>query len=254
LGSLETMLEPLAAGDAEIAAVLFDFAGTLLVPRPPDELLAGAAERAGISLAASELDDLAQAYLAAGVPGAPYPRQIPEHLVELYGRRDLTAENHRRAYVGLFETISHPRGGLEELPSAVYEQILDPEGWVPYADAVETVEEIAGRGVAVGLTSNVGFDIRSVLRHHGLGRLADTATLSFEVGCVKPDPRIFRMALDRIGARASSALMVGDHERADGGARALGMRTLILPMTEPGSVHGLDRVLELVDGGRADSG
>jgi HAD superfamily hydrolase (TIGR01509 family) len=254
LGSLETMLEPLAAGDAEIAAVLFDFAGTLLVPRPADELLARAASRAGISLTSSELDELAQAYLAAGVPGAPYPRRVPRHLLGVYGRRDLAPESHRRAYVGLLETISHPRSGLEGLPGAVYEQILDPDGWVPYADAEETVKEIAGRGVAVGLTSNVGFDIRAVLRHHGFGRLADAATLSFEVGCVKPDPRIFRMALDRIGATASTALMVGDHERADGGAKALGMRTLILPMTEPGSVHGLGQVLELLDGGRADSG
>jgi FMN phosphatase YigB (HAD superfamily) len=48
--------------------------------------------------------------------------------------------------------------------------------------------------------------------------------------------------------------MVGDDERADGGARVLGMRTLILPMTEPASVHGLGEVLELLDGGPADSG
>ncbi|HWD84720.1 MAG TPA: HAD-IA family hydrolase [Solirubrobacteraceae bacterium] len=248
------MLEPRPAPDGEISAVLFDFAGTLLVPRAPDELVAGAARRAGIGMSRSELDELAQAYLAAGVPGAPYPRRVPEHLVELYGRRDLTAENHRGAYVGLFETVSRPRAGLDGLPEAVYEQILGPEGWVPYADAVKTVEAIAGQGVRVGLTSNVGFDIRAILRHHGFGRLADTCTLSFEVGCVKPDPRIFRIALERMGATASATLMVGDDERADGGARVLGMRTVILPMTEPGSVHGLGQVLELLDGGRADSG
>ncbi|HWD64584.1 MAG TPA: HAD-IA family hydrolase [Solirubrobacteraceae bacterium] len=248
------MFQPLAASDAEISAVLFDFAGTLLVPRRADELVAGAAGRAGISLSSAELDALAQAFLSAGVPGAPYPRHIPEHLVELYGRRDLTAENHRGAYVGLFRTISPPRPGLEELPEAVYEQILRPEGWVAYADAVDTVEEVARRGLRVGLTSNVGFDIRPILRHHGFGRLADTCTLSFEVGCVKPDPRIFRMALEQLGASASATLMVGDHEQADGGARALGIRTLILPMTEPGTVHGLHRVLELVAGGPSDSG
>lgn len=248
------MLEPRPDGDAEISAVLFDFAGTLLVPRPPIELLTGAARRAGISLTPAELDELAQAYLAAGVPGAPYPSRVPEHLAELYDGRDLTAENHRGAYVGLFETVPHPRPGLDELPEAVYEQILRAEGWVPYADAAETVEAIAARGLAVGLISNVGFDIRDILRQHGLGRLADTCVLSFEVGCVKPDPRIFRIALERLGRGASATLMVGDHERADGGARALGMQALILPMTEPASVHGLDQVLDRLDGGRADSG
>jgi HAD superfamily hydrolase (TIGR01549 family) len=240
------------AGDGEIRGVLFDFAGTLLVPRPPDELLAGAARRAGLSLAPSELEKLAGAYLAAGVPGAPYPRFVPDHLVELYARRDLSADNHRRAYVGLFETISPPRAELEALPEAVYAEILEPEGWVAYADAASTVAEIAGRGLRVGLISNVGFDIREILRCHGMGRLAENCTLSFEIGCVKPDPRIFRAALDQLGTPAPNTLMVGDHERADGGARAVGMRTLILPMTDPGTVHGLGSVLEVLAGGWDD--
>jgi HAD superfamily hydrolase (TIGR01509 family) len=248
------MVHPRPVSDPEITAVLFDFAGTLLVPRPPRELLDAAARRAEIHLTSSELDELAQAYLAAGVPGAPYPRHIPEHLVELYDRRDLTPEDHRGAYVGLFKAIPQSRPGLDQLPEAVYQEILHPQGWVPYADAVQTVEQIAARGVAVGLLSNVGFDIRPILRHHGFGRLAESSTLSFEVGCVKPDPRIFMIALERLGASASTALMVGDHERADGGARTLGMRALILPMTEPGGVHGLARVVELVSGGRPDSG
>jgi HAD superfamily hydrolase (TIGR01509 family) len=239
--------------NAEIRAVQFDFAGTLLVPRAPRELLSSAAGHAGLSLTDSELDDLAGAYLAAGVPGAPYPRHIPEHLTEVYERRDLSPDNHRRAYVGLFETIRHPRPGLEALPVAVYEEILRPDGWTPYADAAATVEELARRGLRLGLTSNVGFDIRPILRHHGLGRLLENCTLSFEVGCMKPDPRIFELALRRLGCSASETLMVGDHERADGGARAVGMPTLILPMTEPGTVHGLERVLATIDGGVADA-
>lgn len=248
------MLEPRPASDGEITAVLFDFAGTLLAPRPADELLAGAARRARIELSPAELQELAEAYVAAGVPGGPYPREVPGHLVELYEQRDLTAENHRGAYLGLFEMIPLRRAGLEGLAAAVYEQILRPEGWVPYADAVDTVEALAARGIRVGLLSNVGFDIRAILREHGFGRLAETCTLSFEVGCAKPDPEIFRIALERIGATATGTLMVGDHEWADGGGRSIGMPTLILPMTAPGTVHGLHQVLALLDGGRADSG
>jgi FMN phosphatase YigB (HAD superfamily) len=43
------------------------------------------------------------------------------------------------------------------------------------------------------------------------------------VGAVKPDPAIFRAAVDALGVPAQSCLMVGDSEEADGGARALGM-------------------------------
>ena len=46
--------------------------------------------------------------------------------------------------------------------------------------------------------------------------------LSFEVGAVKPDPRIFEIALERLGVDANEAVMVGDSEEADGGAAALG--------------------------------
>jgi hypothetical protein len=40
--------------------------------------------------------------------------------------------------------------------------------------------------------------------------------------------------------------MVGDHPTDDDGGGALGIRTLILPMSPPGARHGLDRVLALV--------
>jgi FMN phosphatase YigB (HAD superfamily) len=46
--------------------------------------------------------------------------------------------------------------------------------------------------------------------------------LSFEVGVVKPDAAIFETALSRLGVDAAHAVMVGDSDEADGGARAVG--------------------------------
>jgi HAD superfamily hydrolase (TIGR01509 family) len=227
--------------------VLFDFAGTLLVPRPAGELIGAAARAIGLDLAAGERDRLAAGYLEAGIPGAPYPRRVPESLRDVYDGRDLSGDAHRTAYVSLFRTVAHPPG-MEALPEAVYEQILAPEGWIPYADAAGVVEEIARCGLRVGLVSNVGFDIRGILREHGLGRLAERSTLSFEVGAIKPDRRIFLEALRELGTRPERTLMVGDHPEADGRADRVGMRTLILPMTEPGTVHGLGQVLGVLNG------
>jgi FMN phosphatase YigB (HAD superfamily) len=62
----------------------------------------------------------------------------------------------------------------------------------------------------------------------------------------KPSPVIFEHALASLDALPAEALMVGDHPVADGGAAELGLRTLILPMSAPGSRHGLARVLDLV--------
>jgi putative hydrolase of the HAD superfamily len=50
----------------------------------------------------------------------------------------------------------------------------------------------------------------------------------------KPDARIFRAALDRLGVPAERTVMVGDNLEADiVGARRVGMRTILL--TRPGA-------------------
>ena len=228
-----------------ITAVLFDLAGTLLIPRPAGDWVVRAAEELGVRMSEEELGALADQYLAAGLPGSPYPASIPEHLATAYETRDLDSAAHREAYVGLLLTLPEPCDGFAE---AVYAQSMDPDTWVPYADTAEVVGALADAGVPVGIVSNAGFDLRPVLRHHGLDALAERCTLSFEHGAVKPDPSIFEAAINTLRATPQSTLMVGDHPTADGGAAALGCPTLILPMSPPGATHGLDRVLRLVLG------
>lgn len=73
----------------------------------------------------------------------------------------------------------------------------------------------------------------------------DEFVLSFEVGAVKPDPAIFTAALDRLGVAAADALMVGDSEEADGGARALGCRfALVDPLPTVERPDGLITALQ----------
>jgi len=86
--------------------------------------------------------------------------------------------------------------------------------------------------------------MRTVLDREGLTPLINGVVLSYEVGLVKPDIRIFQAALDAIACPANEALMVGDSGRDDSGGTALGIRTLILPRTS-GRVHGLGAVVSL---------
>ena len=90
---------------------------------------------------------------------------------------------------------------------------------------------------------------RDVLDRDGLTPWYDEIVLSYEVGVVKPDTRIFAAALDRLSLPASDVLMVGDNANDDGGGTHLGLRTLILPRTS-GRVHGLSAVTALVTGPR----
>ena len=60
-------------------------------------------------------------------------------------------------------------------------------------------------------------------------RFVDAAVTSFEVGELKPSPKIFHAALDAVGARAAEAVMVGDSYEDDvHGALALGIAGAIL--------------------------
>lgn len=234
-----------------IDTVIFDFAGTLFMPRFGAEQVRKAAESLGLELAAEDCLRLAGDCWAAGFPGGPSPTVVPDQLRPIYDHRDLSSEHHRAAYVGLISAIDHPH---RDLPGAIYELVLQPENWMLYADAREVIEALKRRDIRIGVLSNVGFDIRPILVGHGLGALAPFCTMSYAVGVVKPDPRIFEAALRALGSEPSRTLMVGDHADADRGGEALGIRTLILPMSSPGGDHGLAQVLELIDPARRGAG
>lgn len=226
------------AGD--VRAVLFDVAGTLAMPEDRDAWLAAAADAAGITLD-GDAAALAIRLEGAGRPGGPYPASVPEPLREAYAARDRDPRAHRAAYTGLLSTVAEPR-----LATALYERILDPDGWIVYADSVRVLRALRERGVRVAAVSNVGYDLRPVLRAHGLLELFDAVVFSFEAGSIKPEPAIFLGACEALGVEPAAALMVGDHAAADGGAADAGIRTLLLPMSPAGTTHGLAAVLALV--------
>jgi putative hydrolase of the HAD superfamily len=99
---------------------------------------------------------------------------------------------------------------------------MAPAAWSPYPDAVEVLGGLRERGIAVGVVSNIGWDLRPVFRAHGLDRFVDTYVLSYEHGFRKPDPRLFRLACTALDVDPATVLMVGDDRRADGGAAARG--------------------------------
>jgi putative hydrolase of the HAD superfamily len=99
---------------------------------------------------------------------------------------------------------------------------MTPAAWAPYPDAAGVLAALRERGIAVGVVSNIGWDLRPVFRAHGLDLYVGAYVLSYEHGIQKPDPRLFRRACDVLGVAPEDTLMVGDSRPADGGAAALG--------------------------------
>jgi putative hydrolase of the HAD superfamily len=96
-----------------------------------------------------------------------------------------------------------------------------------YEDVEPVIDELRGHGLKIGFVSNGARDLREFVRHHALD--ADVTVASRYHGKVKPDPTIFRKALDQLGVEPGEAAMVGDHLEDDfEGARALGMRAVLI--------------------------
>ena len=99
-----------------------------------------------------------------------------------------------------------------------------------YGDVIAHLDLLRDAGVTVGIVSNMAVDGASLASNLGLSPHIDFAVTSSEVGCEKPDPRIFAEALRRSGAVDSqSAVMVGDQPESDlEGAANFGMDAILL--------------------------
>jgi epoxide hydrolase-like predicted phosphatase len=74
------------------------------------------------------------------------------------------------------------------------------------------------------LMSNAWDDLRQVIHEKWHFEDAfDTLIISAEVKLVKPDPLIFRLALEQLGVEASQAIFVDDMRRNVDGAKAVGL-------------------------------
>jgi putative hydrolase of the HAD superfamily len=207
-------------------AVLFDFGHTLVDFHRTQEALHAAYEqiRARVEAVAymevPELLDLVER-VAGGV----------DRLVE-ESYRQLRLEELDQATL-LHESFSSI--GFD-LPEDVMEHIvaLDHSAYsnslAVESEVLSTVTSLREAGFRMGIVSNVSLRpdlMRQDLDRLGLSPLMDAAVFSSEVGVRKPDPRIFREALNRVGANPAHTVFVGDRLYDDiGGAQAVGMRTV----------------------------
>jgi HAD superfamily hydrolase (TIGR01549 family) len=168
---------------------------------------------------------------------------LPEDLRADWDRRDLDADVHRAVYLAALRCAG---AGLDApgVAETLYERMINPAEWKPYPDTKAALTRLHTAGVPVAVVSNIAWDIRNIFELHGLTGLVNEFVLSYQEGVVKPDPKIFRLACDRLGVRPADTLMIGDNQEADGGAAAVGARVEIVPGVPPDQrPDGLLRVL-----------
>lgn len=96
-------------------------------------------------------------------------------------------------------------------------------GLVPFTGVAAALATLRRQGLLLGLVTNCAPDVPTVLPATPLGPLFDAAVYSCRDRMVKPDPRTYRLILDRLGVAASETVYVGDGSDEELGG-ALGCR------------------------------
>jgi putative hydrolase of the HAD superfamily len=218
---------PTSTDPRAINTLLLDVGGVFLLPSP--EPIAGALERAGIPHDAGRLD---RAHYA-GAASSPVD-------VDATGDWDdeTPLEEFWRAYlVAFIEEAGVPADHADDALVHLSSEFVTDALWrrvIP--GARDALQAIADSGIQLGVVSNAGGTIGEQLREleilqvgPGLGVEVGTLVDSGAVGVEKPDPRIFRMALDALDADPARTAYVGDIPRFDVvGAKRAGLRPLLM--------------------------
>ena len=194
-----------------IRAVIFDLFGTLVYSFVPDVY-----ERS--------LEEMAD---ALGVDRGAF-RQL--------WTRDTAYARITGGFGSIEANLEHICAALNEVPTAAqlaevarirlafYRQTL-----VPRPDAVSTLRGLKALGLRLGLISDCSCEAPQLWPETPFASLIDEPVFSCVAGFKKPDPRLYRLACERLGVAPQECVYVADgyaHEL--GGASALGMRAVLI--------------------------
>jgi putative hydrolase of the HAD superfamily len=144
------------------------------------------------------------------------------------------------------------QAGLEG-GSAMVESLnrWDARMWTTHNPAmVDWQSRLKARGVRTAILSNMGDSVlESIEREFAWIARFDALIWSYQLGMAKPDPKIYRHALERLGTSAGETLFLDDKKINVEAALALGMQALEFTTVDrlrtELAVRGLDAQLPL---------
>ena len=203
-----------------IEAVFFDAGETLLTPNPSwSELSVEVLRERGHDVPVEQMRDAwrygGQHFINAADEGFMF---------------SVTPEDSHHFWTSLYhDMLEHLDIDDREAPEVLYRTFSDPMNYMLFHDTLPTVNTLKERGLLLGVISNFESWLSKLLEHLEMRDLFDVVAISGDLGWEKPDPLIFRWAMDQAGVDARSSLHVGDSPNFDAQpAHDLGMTGVLL--------------------------
>jgi putative hydrolase of the HAD superfamily len=109
---------------------------------------------------------------------------------------------------------------------------------VPREGALETLRELRERGFRLGMISVCSDEVAELWEETPFAGLFDSTVFSCSVGLRKPDPAIYRLALDELDVEPADVMFVGDGANDElAGAERVGMRAVLILRPEQDEPH-----------------
>ena len=214
-------------------AVLFDAMGTLVELQPPAPRLRALLADEGFSVSEER---------AGAAFGAEIAYYLDHHLDG--ATRDGLADLRDRCAATMLEALELP--GLGH--TAARRAMLEALEFTAYPDAAPALKALRAGGRRLAIVSNWDCSLADWLEPAGLIGLVDFVVTSAATGAAKPDPVIFRTALELLGAEQAGAVHVGDSLAKDiGGAREAGIRAILLARDGKQPPAGVETIRSLAD-------
>ena len=203
-----------------ITTAFFDAGETLLGPRPSwSGLSTTVLNQRGHDVTVERLQaawrETGQIFLAAADEGRTFSTS-----------RDESHTFWTRLYASLLEHL-----GVRdpEAPEVLYQTFSNPSNYGLFDDALTALDALAAKGVKLGVISNFESWLNVMLDHLEIKSRFEVLAISGDLGWEKPDPRIFKWAMEEAGAEPHECLHVGDSPHFDAiPAQQLGMTGVLI--------------------------
>ncbi len=202
--------------------IFFDVYGTLAEFDPPRERIQeAAAAQFDMEL---DRDGIDRGYLEADHFMAEQNSTSPVRLLSPQDQKTFFARYEQLVLAGAGHEVDL------EMAARVWAKVRSQEyGWALFDDVVPGFKQLRASGFRVAAISNMPMPGDEMCDAIGLTDHVEYAVTSGDVGAEKPDPMIFRAALERGGIDAAKAMMVGDSISSDlRAAEGVGMNAALM--------------------------